>query len=94
MHYIYILYSIELNRFYTGQTSNVEIRKDFHDQAPPNKFTAQAKDWELFHEIACQTKEQALKIEMHIKRMKSSTYIKNLKKYPEITEKLLERYKR
>jgi putative endonuclease len=46
----------------------------------------------LFYEISCNSKTQALKIERHIKQMKSSVYISNILKYPEITLKLLTEY--
>ncbi len=32
------------------------------------------------------------KIENHIKKMKSKKYIKDLKKYPEIAQKLIKKY--
>jgi len=57
------------------------------------KFTSKVKDWELYYSIECETKEQAMKIERHLKRMKSKMYYRNLKKYPENAVKLLERYK-
>ena len=41
--------------------------------------------------LSCFT--QALAIEKHIKSMKSRKYLENLKKYPEITEKLKQLYK-
>ncbi len=82
-----------MDRFYTGYTANIEQRLEFHQNALSHKFTAKADDWKLFLGIACETKKQALSIEAHIKRMKSSTYIKNMEKYPEMREKLLEKYK-
>jgi putative endonuclease len=42
--------------------------------------------------IPCDTIEQAVFIESKIKRMKSRKYIENLKKYPEIVEKMLRKY--
>ncbi len=38
------------------------------------------------------SKAQALAIEKHIKAMKSKIYIHNLKKYPEMIDKLLLKY--
>ncbi len=58
-----------------------------------NKFTAKTKDWELFFSIECSSKGQAQKVERHIKRMKSKVYLKNIRKYPDISIKLLEKYK-
>lgn len=57
-----------------------------------HSFSAKANDWEIFHAIECNDIDQARKIEQDVKKMKSSTYIKNLKKYPEMTQKLLKRF--
>ena len=92
MHLVYILHSTKLDRFYIGETADFKIRKNFHDNALPNKFTAKAKDWTLFLTIECIEKKQALAIERHIKKMKSAVYIRNLKKYPEMKKKLLDKY--
>ena len=65
---------------------------EFHRNSESSKFTGKADDWETFLEIPCQSKKQALAIETHIKTMKSSIYIKNLKKYPEIIDRLKVKY--
>jgi putative endonuclease len=90
-YYCYILFSVELDRFYTGATVlDPEVRLENHlvDYYGNKKYTAKAKDWQLFMAIECATMDQARKIESHIKRMKSSTYIRNLIEYPEIIKKL------
>src|SRR5690554_571378 len=89
---VYILHSEILSRFYTGYTSNLDLRIEFHNDPEFRKFTYKAQDWILFLRIPCQSKKQAMAIEKHIKRMKSSTYIINLKSYPEMIEKLLTKY--
>jgi putative endonuclease len=93
-YYTYILYSKQIDKFYIGATRlNPIIRKDRHleEYYGSSKFTAKANDWILYYEIECASFTQALKIENHIKRMKSKSYIRNLHKYPEMTEKLLEK---
>ena len=90
---VYIIYSEKLNRFYTGFTTDFDVRFDFHLHAEKHKFTAKADDWELHFKIECASKNQGLKIERHIKDMKSKKYIQNLLLYPEITQKLKERYR-
>jgi len=91
-HTVYILFSEKLDRFYTGETADFDLRISFHEQSPGYKFTGKAKDWVLFVKFECNTKVQAVSIENHIKKMKSRIYIANLKKYPEIIEKLKDRY--
>ncbi|MBN8703358.1 MAG: GIY-YIG nuclease family protein [Bacteroidetes bacterium] len=87
----YIIFSKKLNRFYTGATQDsVDVRITKHNNHfyGNSHFTAKASDWELFLYIECNTFNQALKIEKHIKKMKSAQYIKNLKSYPELVTKL------
>jgi len=94
--FVYILFSNDLDRFYTGLTTlSVEERLENHLQKKYSElnFTQKADDWKLFYSIRCEDYTQARKIELHIKKMKSKIYIQNLLKYPEITEKLLLKYK-
>jgi putative endonuclease len=91
-HTVYILHSISLNRFYIGATKNITQRLSFHRFGFPHKFTAKAKDWTVFFILECSDKAQAQKIERHIKKMKSSVYIKNLTMHAEMSAKLLSKY--
>ena len=45
------------------------------------------------YEITLNSKLQALAIEKHIKKMKSKIYIENLTRYPEMSNKLIKKYK-
>ena len=92
MHSVFILFSEKLNRYYIGYTSNLERRLEFHQTTEKRKFTHNADDWILFFTINCKSKEQALSIEKHVKKMKSRIYIQNLVKHPEIEQKLLLKY--
>lgn len=91
---VYIIFSEKLNKYYIGQTSlKVEERvKEHNSSFNGNSFTTRGIPWALFHVIECKSREQAIKIEAHIKRMKSTKFIYNLKKYPELCQKLLDRY--
>ena len=94
MNTVYILFSEKLTRYYIGFTSNFDLRLDFHlNSNEQRKFTHNANDWITFLIIECQSKNQGLAIEKHIKKMKSKIYIQNLLLYPEIISKLLEKYK-
>ena len=94
MSYVYIIFSESLNRFYVGETIDLDKRLVEHNEGVyARSFTKKAQDWELFFAIACENKTQAIQIEKHIKRMKSVVYIKNLKLYPEIAERLKEKYR-
>ena len=92
---VYILFSPKLQRFYTGCTADFPSRMERHLLDPYNKsnFTAKANDWEIFLHFECSDEVQAKSIEHHIKKMKSKVYIENLRRYPEMVKKLLEKYK-
>ncbi len=92
MPLVYILFSENLNKFYIGFTTNLEERLQFHQTAETRKFTYNATDWIVFLTIECDSKSPGLGIEKHVKAMKSSTYIRNLKPYPEMVEKLKAKY--
>ncbi len=91
-HWVYILQSEKIDRFYIGYTANLDLRLGFHENADQRKFTYNADDWTIFLKIECQSKMQGVAIEKHIKSMKSKTYIVNLQKYPEMVSKLLQRF--
>ena len=90
----YILYSPTLDSYYVGiTTSAIEVRLSQHNESSyGKKYTSKAKDWEIYFEIKCDCSAQGVNLERHIKRMKSRTYLENLKKYPELSEKLKLKY--
>jgi putative endonuclease len=91
---VYILFSASKGTFYTGFTTvTLEERLNRHNSKYyHNKYTARANDWELYFSIECLSEIQARLIESHIKRMKSTKYIQNLKQYPEMAQALLLKY--
>jgi putative endonuclease len=64
---------------------DLDTRLAFHSNPearnPDSYRGAKADDWKLFLEINCNSKQQGLRVEQHIKKMKTSIYIQNLKKY-------------
>ncbi len=89
-HFVYILFSKSLNKFYIGESSFPGQRvKEHNDGKYGKSFTKQVNDWEIYLLIELENRNRALIIERKIKSMKSSKYIENLKKYPEIMEKLI-----
>jgi putative endonuclease len=93
-YWVYILYSISLDRFYIGYTSDLASRLAQHTiHIFKGSFTDKANDWEVFFSVECENERQAIAIEKHIKKNKSRKYLENIKVYPEISSKLLEKYK-
>ncbi len=71
---------------------NIRIEKHNSHEYGEHRFTAKTEDWKLFLSIECSSYSQAMRIEKQIKRMKSSIYIHNLLKYPEMILKLKLKY--
>ena len=93
MAVVYILHSSSIDQYYIGSCFDLNQRIEQHlNKAHQNAFTRKANDWKLFFEINNLEYQTARKIEAHIKMMKSRTYIENLVRYPEITQKLIEKY--
>ena len=93
MAVVSILFSKTLNRYYTGSCNELGGRIEQHISKHFRKsFTAKSDDWNLFFLNNNLQYQQARLIESHIKRMKSRKYIENLKKYPDIMERLIHKY--
>jgi len=96
MNSCYIIYSEKLKKHYIGAChEDLESRiakHNSHDYGD-HRYTAKADDWKLLLSIVCDSYPQAIRIEKHIKNMKSSIYINNLVKYPEMVIKLKEKYR-
>lgn len=74
MFFVYILYSIETDRYYTGQTEDLETRMKSHE-AGISPFTSIAKDWKLVYFEEYKNRTDAIKREIAIKKKKSRKYI-------------------
>jgi putative endonuclease len=90
---VYILHSTNLNRFYIGSCLDLSERIGQHqNKVFRESFTSKADDWVLYLSINDLQYSQARKIETHIKKMHSSVFIKNLKEYPQMQERLIQKY--
>ena len=90
---VYILYSQSLDKYYIGSCIKVTERLDQHlSKNFPGAFTAKANDWVIYFSLINLSYKQARSIESHIKNMKSKKYIENLKRYPEISQNLMNSY--
>ena len=77
MFYVYILYSTSANRYYIGYCSNMEDRLDKHNQGATSS-TRPHRPWILAYYEEFDTKTEAIKRELAIKRKKSRKYIELL----------------
>jgi putative endonuclease len=93
MFCVYIIYSSKLDRYYIGSSDNFNLRLQEHNNALyPDAFTKRGIPWKKILILDGLTSKQAYLIENHLKKMKSKKYIQNLIMYPELTEKIVEKY--
>ena len=77
MFYTYILFSPKLDKFYTGSTNDLERRLKDHNRGKTN-FTRMGMPWELKYFETFNTKGEAVRREMEIKKQKNRQYILQL----------------
>ncbi|MDA3879535.1 MAG: hypothetical protein PF436_04035, partial [Prolixibacteraceae bacterium] len=68
---------------------NKRLEKHNNHSYGNHRFTAKANDWVVFLIIEARDYPHAIRIERKIKAMKNRKYIHNLKKYPELLEKII-----
>jgi putative endonuclease len=92
---VYILYSKKLNRFYTGLTTlpleervNNHLKKKYDSK----NFTQKADDWTIYISFELYNYSQGRKLELFIKKMKSSKFIRSLKDDEKKYESILKKF--
>jgi len=74
MHYLYILKSIDSDKYYIGETKNLERRLIQH-QKGKTSFGARNKNIVLIYKQEFENRSQAKKLESFLKRQKSHLFI-------------------
>jgi putative endonuclease len=94
MHHLYILYSKSGNKFYFGETHNIDERIIKHNQhSYSDSFTKIANDWELVLLFNCTNREEAIFLEKFIKKMKSKIFIEKIISNHAILEDIISKRK-
>ncbi len=92
MYSVYILYSASHDRYYIGQTGDLEKRLTHHNSG--EVFSTKAySPWQLVHHETYDTRSEAMKRERAIKGKKSRKYIEYLlnRQSPEASSGLITR---
>ena len=77
MYFTYVLYSVSINSYYVGYTSDLEKRLSKHNTNHLG-FTGRAKDWNIVYVEEFANKESAIARERKIKGWKSRKMIEKL----------------
>jgi putative endonuclease len=75
--YMYIVYSLKLDKFYIGSTNNLERRLQDHNRGK-TAFAKQGMPWELKYYEEFKSKTEAYNRELEVKKRKDRNYIKKL----------------
>ncbi len=73
-YYTYILYSYTLNKFYTGQTEDLDKRLFEHNRGKI-KFMARVKPWKLIYHKPLDTRSETLMFERMIKKRGAGRFL-------------------
>ena len=89
-HFLYILYSNSVDKFYIGETSDVAFRLNLHNTHQFNgSYTKIASDWEIKLTFENNEKSNIIFLEKFIKKMKSKVFILKIIENPEILKDIL-----
>lgn len=81
-YYVYILHSFKLNRFYIGQTINLENRLVEHNSGG-SQYSSAGTPWLLIWSTTKESYRQAEALEFKLKNLSRSRKIKFMQKYDE-----------
>ncbi|SUI97529.1 GIY-YIG nuclease superfamily protein [Sphingobacterium spiritivorum] len=78
MYFLYILYSVQADRYYIGVTHDLEGRLRRHNSHYKKGFTGKFTDWCIVYQECYETKNEALVRERQLKSWKSRLKIEAL----------------
>ena len=94
MAWVYILISDQNGKFYIGASRNVDERLIWHNSILKNTgHSRKGIPWKIFLTLECDNMNHALKVEKHIKKMKSRKFIFDIEKFPDLRKRVIEKYR-
>ena len=79
-YFVYILFSESIQKFYIGQTNNIEHRLKRHNQGS-EKYTSKGTPWALVWYASKESRSDAVIFERKLKNLKQSRLVKLMQKY-------------
>jgi putative endonuclease len=77
-YFVYILYAPIFDKFYIGQTQDIETRLISHNETAEFSYTSKYRPWQLVYCMPVQSRSLAMQLEKCIKSQKSKEFIKKL----------------
>src|SRR6056297_17933 len=79
-YYVYILFSFKIQKFYIGQTRDLDERIKRHNAGRKN-YTSKGVPWELVWFTTKESRSEAIILERKLKNLKQLRLVKFMKKY-------------
>ena len=76
MYFTYILYSQKINKYYTGQTNDLNRRIHEHNLGK-TCFMKRGMPWQLVYSQTQQTRSEAMNLEIKIKKRGVARFLKD-----------------
>jgi putative endonuclease len=73
--FVYIIFSESSNKYYVGQTQDLQQRIDTHNSTDGQRFTSKHQPWTLKVAFTFDSRSHARSIENYIKKRKSRSLI-------------------
>ena len=80
MYYVYILKSDQFDKYYIGQTNDIDERLRRHN-AGMEKFTSVYRPWQLVGYITKETRSEAMILETKLKNLNRQRLLAFIEKY-------------
>ena len=77
-HYVYILYAVNFDKYYVGESANPEQRLDFHNHLSKTSWSRSYRPWKLVRVIKTPDYSSARRLEALIKKRKSKEFVRRL----------------
>jgi len=75
MFFVYVLFSPSIQKFYVGQTEDLQKRLERHNKGLVSS-TKKGVPWELVKAIECQTQSESMLLESKIKKRGIKRYFR------------------
>jgi putative endonuclease len=76
MYFVYVLKSLNFEKYYIGFTSDLQARVDSHNHPANKGWTSSFKPWKLVYSETFQSKTEAMNREKQLKSQKGREFLK------------------
>ena len=90
-HIVYILYSKSSDKYYVGETSNLQTRILFHNELAINSYTSRYRPWIIFAFISVSNRSIARKIEDYLKK-KPRSFLHRFRRDEDLRNWIIKKY--